>query len=184
MGVITYFLLAGKKKPHSWISLIHALSLIFLCFSVKATHLSTVKRSNKRRKPFVRATINLSRVRLFISLSETCMTLSPLDAAEYWAHVSDTGRDFVKTCLTLDPTKRPTAAQALQHKVMGLLLAFFLFGVLPIYSPSLFASGSRMRNRTSYPIRKGHLRTCCRTYKSTSTRVRHVRDNPFGCVDI
>ncbi|KDR77361.1 hypothetical protein GALMADRAFT_246752 [Galerina marginata CBS 339.88] len=35
---------------------------------------------------------------------------------EYWQNVSATAKDFVKTCLTVDPAKRPTAAQALQHK--------------------------------------------------------------------
>lgn len=36
---------------------------------------------------------------------------------EYWHNVSPTAKDFVKTCLTIDPVKRPTAAIALQHKV-------------------------------------------------------------------
>lgn len=36
---------------------------------------------------------------------------------EYWANVSDTAKGFVRTCLTVDPTKRPTAADALQHAV-------------------------------------------------------------------
>ncbi|PPQ70548.1 hypothetical protein CVT26_013135 [Gymnopilus dilepis] len=35
---------------------------------------------------------------------------------EYWQNVSETAKDFVRTCLTLDPVQRPTAAQALQHK--------------------------------------------------------------------
>lgn len=35
---------------------------------------------------------------------------------EYWANVSETARDFVRTCLTLDPAKRPTATEALQHR--------------------------------------------------------------------
>ena len=30
--------------------------------------------------------------------------------------MSDTAKAFVKECLTIDPTSRPTAAQALQHK--------------------------------------------------------------------
>jgi calcium/calmodulin-dependent protein kinase I len=34
---------------------------------------------------------------------------------EYWSIVSDTARDFVATCLTVDPDKRPTAAQMLEH---------------------------------------------------------------------
>ncbi|KAG9226893.1 hypothetical protein CCMSSC00406_0003434 [Pleurotus cornucopiae] len=35
---------------------------------------------------------------------------------EYWANVSETARDFVTMCLTIDPRSRPTAAEALQHK--------------------------------------------------------------------
>ncbi|OCH91164.1 Pkinase-domain-containing protein [Obba rivulosa] len=35
---------------------------------------------------------------------------------EYWANVSETARDFVRECLTIDPASRPTAAEALQHK--------------------------------------------------------------------
>ncbi|RDX41969.1 Pkinase-domain-containing protein [Lentinus brumalis] len=34
---------------------------------------------------------------------------------EYWAGVSETARDFVRDCLTIDPTSRPTAAEALKH---------------------------------------------------------------------
>ncbi|OJT03669.1 Calcium/calmodulin-dependent protein kinase type I [Trametes pubescens] len=35
---------------------------------------------------------------------------------EYWANVSDTAKDFVRMCLTIDPTSRPTAAEMLGHK--------------------------------------------------------------------
>lgn len=35
---------------------------------------------------------------------------------EYWANVSDTARDFVSACLTIDPASRPTCEEALQHK--------------------------------------------------------------------
>ncbi|KAJ7628740.1 Pkinase-domain-containing protein [Roridomyces roridus] len=35
---------------------------------------------------------------------------------EYWANVSQTARDFVTACLTIDPERRPTAAEALEHK--------------------------------------------------------------------
>ena len=34
---------------------------------------------------------------------------------EYWAPVSQTARDFVTSCLTIDPKRRPTAAQCLEH---------------------------------------------------------------------
>jgi hypothetical protein len=35
--------------------------------------------------------------------------------AEYWQGVSDTAKDFVRACLTVDPTNRPTAAELLGH---------------------------------------------------------------------
>ena len=34
---------------------------------------------------------------------------------EYWRNVSDTARDFIKRCLTIDPRQRMTSHQALQH---------------------------------------------------------------------
>jgi len=37
------------------------------------------------------------------------------EPAQYWEGVSETARDFVRTCLTIDPALRPTAAKALQH---------------------------------------------------------------------
>lgn len=39
------------------------------------------------------------------------------EPVEYWENVSETAKDFVRTCLTVDPLERPTATQALQHKV-------------------------------------------------------------------
>ena len=38
------------------------------------------------------------------------------EPAEYWANVSETAKDFVTECLTIDPASRPTAAEALNHK--------------------------------------------------------------------
>ncbi|EIW72069.1 hypothetical protein TREMEDRAFT_41477 [Tremella mesenterica DSM 1558] len=38
------------------------------------------------------------------------------EPVEYWAGVSETARSFVRACLTVDPTNRPTAAQLLAHK--------------------------------------------------------------------
>lgn len=34
---------------------------------------------------------------------------------EYWRNVSETARDFIKRCLTIDPRARMTSHQALQH---------------------------------------------------------------------
>ena len=34
---------------------------------------------------------------------------------EYWRNVSETAKDFIKRCLTIDPRARITAHQALQH---------------------------------------------------------------------
>ncbi|KAJ3551897.1 hypothetical protein NP233_g12996 [Leucocoprinus birnbaumii] len=38
------------------------------------------------------------------------------EPTEYWANVSETAKDFVNYCLTIDPSNRPTAAEALEHK--------------------------------------------------------------------
>ncbi|THH14433.1 hypothetical protein EW146_g5894 [Bondarzewia mesenterica] len=38
------------------------------------------------------------------------------EPAEYWDNVSDTAKDFVSECLTINPTSRPTAAQMLEHR--------------------------------------------------------------------
>lgn len=35
---------------------------------------------------------------------------------EYWSNVSDTAKNFVRECLTINPTARPTAEEALKHK--------------------------------------------------------------------
>ncbi|KAL0071189.1 Calcium/calmodulin-dependent protein kinase type I [Marasmius tenuissimus] len=35
---------------------------------------------------------------------------------EYWANVTDTAREFIRECLTIDPASRPTAEEALKHK--------------------------------------------------------------------
>ncbi|ORX40637.1 calmodulin-dependent protein kinase [Kockovaella imperatae] len=38
------------------------------------------------------------------------------EPAEYWAGVSETAKQFVRDCLTIDPTNRPTASQLLDHQ--------------------------------------------------------------------
>ncbi|KAK0469381.1 kinase-like domain-containing protein [Desarmillaria tabescens] len=45
---------------------------------------------------------------------------------EYWANVSDTARDFIRDCLTIDPSNRPTAAQCLEHKWLADTLPHFV----------------------------------------------------------
>lgn len=38
---------------------------------------------------------------------------------EYWRGVSDSAKDFIKRCLTIDPAKRMTAHEALQHSFVA-----------------------------------------------------------------
>jgi calcium/calmodulin-dependent protein kinase I len=38
------------------------------------------------------------------------------EPAEYWENVSETAKEFIRCCLTLDPVKRPTAKDMLDHK--------------------------------------------------------------------
>ncbi|KAI0943587.1 hypothetical protein AcW1_002719 [Taiwanofungus camphoratus] len=38
------------------------------------------------------------------------------EPVEYWGNVSETARDFVSECLTIDPASRPTCEEALKHK--------------------------------------------------------------------
>lgn len=47
---------------------------------------------------------------------------------EYWAHVSPAARDFVSSCLTVDPAMRPTAAQALKHRWLAADAEYFVPG--------------------------------------------------------
>ena len=38
------------------------------------------------------------------------------EPAEYWENVSETAKDFIKWCLTINPAKRPSAQDMLEHK--------------------------------------------------------------------
>jgi len=38
------------------------------------------------------------------------------EPVEYWENISETAKDFVRRCLTVNPTKRPTAQEILEHK--------------------------------------------------------------------
>lgn len=38
------------------------------------------------------------------------------EPVEYWSGVSDTAKEFVTACLTIDPRNRPTAGELLEHK--------------------------------------------------------------------
>jgi calcium/calmodulin-dependent protein kinase I len=42
------------------------------------------------------------------------LTLGRTD--EYWADVSQTAKEFVTMCLTVDPAQRPTASEVLKHR--------------------------------------------------------------------
>jgi len=38
------------------------------------------------------------------------------EPVEYWEHVSEAAKDFIKRCLTVNPAKRPTAQDMLEHQ--------------------------------------------------------------------
>ncbi|KAI0045620.1 Pkinase-domain-containing protein [Auriscalpium vulgare] len=48
------------------------------------------------------------------------------EPTEYWNNVSQTAKDFVSECLTIDPTNRPTAAIALEHSWLADETAHFV----------------------------------------------------------
>ncbi|KAG9308304.1 kinase-like domain-containing protein [Chiua virens] len=47
---------------------------------------------------------------------------------EYWSNVSEAARNFVSTCLTVDPDARPTAEQMLQHSWLTAEIPHFVEG--------------------------------------------------------
>lgn len=51
----------------------------------------------------------------YLEMQAICNGDYKFEPAEYWANVSDLARDFVRCCLTVDPTNRPTSAELLQH---------------------------------------------------------------------
>lgn len=71
---------------------------------------------------------------------------------EYWSNVSDTARSFITECLTIDPTNRPTAEEALAHKWVHYLIILCLFTIssltTSLLSMSLLACNRRTVLRT------------------------------------
>jgi calcium/calmodulin-dependent protein kinase I len=45
---------------------------------------------------------------------------------EYWENVSQTAKDFIRSCLTINPSKRPTAQEMLQHKWLSSDVPYFV----------------------------------------------------------
>ena len=48
------------------------------------------------------------------------------EPAEYWENVSETAKDFIKWSLTVNPTKRPTAQEMLEHKWLSSKVPHFV----------------------------------------------------------
>lgn len=83
--------------------------------SSAAIHPSIAIHNNWRWRPSLLGTINLNLVR--DPRKARGPLLIPLNfIEEYWANVSQTAREFVSECLTIDPASRPTCEQALKHR--------------------------------------------------------------------
>lgn len=89
MGVITYFLLCGTLTTEVLLS---------------------IRRSSPSAgyTPFDRDTQQQEMQAILVGDYK-------FEPEEYWANVSQTARDFVAACLTIDPDARPTAEEALKH---------------------------------------------------------------------
>jgi len=57
------------------------------------------------------------------AIIEGAYTFEPV---EYWSSVSETAREFVRACLAIDPDRRPTAPEALQHKWLASETPYFV----------------------------------------------------------
>ena len=70
---------------------------------------------------------------------------------EYWANVSQTAKEFVTMCLTVDPAQRPTASEVLKHRWLAEEKPHYPDGV----TVSQFLSHSRRldaRTRCECPV--------------------------------
>jgi serine/threonine protein kinase len=48
------------------------------------------------------------------------------EPVEYWANVTPTAKEFIRACLTIDPDKRPTATECLEHKWLASATPHFI----------------------------------------------------------
>lgn len=45
---------------------------------------------------------------------------------EYWENISEAAKDFIKRCLTMDPAKRPSVQEILEHKWLSNDIPYFV----------------------------------------------------------
>ena len=66
-------------------------------------------------------------MRIYASLSSPKLRVYVFTKLEeYWQNVSQTARNFVKTCLTIDPAERPTATELLKHEWLASETPYFV----------------------------------------------------------
>jgi hypothetical protein len=78
-----------------------------------ATRHLTATASNWRCRPSSPVITSLSQAR-FATVPYTFSHLRWTE--EYWGNVSETAKSFVRSCLTVDPALRPSAAEMLEHR--------------------------------------------------------------------
>ena len=81
---------------------------------------------------------------------------------KYWSHISGAAKDLIGRLLTVDPARRMTAAEALQHDwvMIGAYCLYFIFRQPPadLFRPGFLWRRCRSSRSARIPTTSSHLR--------------------------